>query len=295
MTALVKPLAGQNPILTEADRALGEPLRWLGKKRSPNASREPLAFDFRSSVSQCTKTGVTRMVGIALRRGREFDTAERVLNAALSLAGTNEEQSAALQELSLLHQQIGGRRTDKSKRFLSKARKALGEQPDPELQLNADFGVLSQTIVALKNRPWLLLKVPGLFRRYRRDIDVFRRETTDRKSAALHELLYYLYIGRFRFKVFGWLTRIITSLVDWIKMPFDIARATIGDSKDIHIHSRIDVLAYRAVALAHLGRCEDAKEDLPEIDRLIAIFNDGARTEHWKHQRLDIEIHCEKP
>jgi len=54
------------------------------------------------------------------------------------------------------------------------------------------------------------------------------------------------------------------------------------------------VLAYRAVELAHLKCCKEAKEDLPEIDRLIAIFNDGGRTEHWENQRRDIENHCKK-
>jgi hypothetical protein len=294
MTALIKPLASQNPILTEADRTFGEILLWLGKKRSPNPSSGPLTFDFQNSVSQCTKTGVTRMVGIALRRGGRFDAAEHVLNAALLLAKTNEEKSAALQELSLLHQQIGGRKTDKSREYLSKAQKALGEQSDPRLQLNADFGILSQTIVALKNRPWLLLRVPGLFHRYRRDIDVFQQETTDRESAALHDSLYHLYLGRFRFKVFGWLAKFITPLVDWIIDPFDIARSAIGEAKDIHIHSRIDVLAYRAVALAHLSRCEDAKEDVAEIDRLIAIFNDDARAKHWENQRRNIIVQCRK-
>jgi hypothetical protein len=134
-----------------------------------------------------------------------------------------------------------------------------------------------------------------LFHRYRRDIDLFQQEKTDRESTALHESLYHLYMGRFRFKVFGWLAKVLPSLVNWIMAPFDIARSTVVDAKDIHIHSRIDVLAYRAVALAHLSRCEDAEEDLSEIDRLIAIFNDGARTDHWKNQRRDIENHCEKP
>ena len=293
MSALVKPLAGQYPILTEADRAFGEILGWLGIKKKANSSREPLSFDFQNSVSKCTKTSATRMVGIALRRGGKFDTAERVLDTALSLAETNEEQSVTLQELSLLHQQIGGRKTDKSRKYLSKAQKALGDQPDPWQRLNADFGILSQSIVALKNRPWLLLKIPRLFRQYRQDIDLFRQEPTDRESAALHESLYHLYQGRLRFKVFGWLAKIIIpSLVSWIVTPFDIARLTIVDAKDINIHSRIDVLAYRSVALAHLDRCKDAKEDLAEIDRLIAIFNDGARTEHWQNQKREIMDQC---
>lgn len=294
MSELVKPLAVQNPILTDADRAFDEMLGWLGIERKPNRSREPLDFDFRNSVSKCTKTGVTRMVGIALRRGRKFDAAEQVLNAAFSLAKTNEEQSAALQELSLLHQQIGGRKTDKSRRYLSKARKTLENQPDPWQRLNADFGILSQSIVALKNRPWLLLRIPGLFRQYRQDIDLFRQETTDQETAALHESLYHLYQGRLRFKVFGFVavTKVLSPLINWIIAPFDIARSTIVSAKDISIHSRIDILAYRAVALAHLGRCDDAKAEMTEIERLIAIFNDGARTEHWGNQKREIEKLC---
>ena len=75
------------------------------------------------------------MVGIALRRGGRLDVAEHVLNVSLSLAETREEQSAVLEELSLLHQQIGGRRTDKSRKYLSRARETLGDQPDPWMQL----------------------------------------------------------------------------------------------------------------------------------------------------------------
>jgi NAD-dependent SIR2 family protein deacetylase len=292
MTDLIRPLASQYPILTDADRAFGGVLSSLGKKRKENPSRKPLAFDFQNSVSKCSMTGVTRMVGIALRRAGEFDIAEHVLNAALSLAGTNEEQSAALQELSLLHQQIGGRKTDKSRRYLSKARKALGSQPDPWLQLNTDFGILSQSIVALKNRPWLLLRIQGQFRQYRMDIELFRQETDDQETAALHEALYYLYQGRLRFKVFGWISKKSKQLSNWIIAPFDISRSVIVNAKDIHIHSKIDVLAYRIVALAYLGHCNDAKKDLLEIDRLIAIFNDGARTKYWQNQKKEIIAQC---
>ena len=290
MSSFIKPLASQNPILTEADRAFSEMLNWLNVKRNPNPHKDVLSFDFQQSVRQCTRTGVSRMVGIALRRGGRLDVAEHVLNVSLSLAETREEQSAVLEELSLLHQQIGGRRTDKSRKYLSRARETLGDQPDPWMQLNTDFGLLSQTIVALKNRPWLLLRVPALFRQYRQDIEFFRRNTTDMESAALHESLYHLYEGRLRFKVFGWLGNIIRPAAGWIRIPFDTAKLIIGDAKDIHIHSHIDVLAYRAVALASLHFCSDAKEDLLEIERLIAILNDDARTRHWEVQKKKIEM-----
>jgi hypothetical protein len=269
-------------------------LNWLDINRSPNPRKEVLSLDFRKSVSQCTKTGMARMVGIALRRGGKLDLAKRVLDVSLSLAETNAEQATALEELSLLHQQIGGRKTDRSRDYLSRARKALGDHPAPWLRLNADFGLLSQTIVALKNRPWLLLRVLGLFRQYKRDIELMRTETTDRETGALHQSLYYLYLGRLRFKVAGWLPKIIPPLAGWIRYPFDMARSTIVDARDIHLHSNIDVLAYRAIALAHLHYCEAAKEDLPEIDRLVAILNDNARTRHWAHQKQQIDIHCKK-
>jgi hypothetical protein len=290
MSTFVKPLASQHPILTEADRAFGEMLNGWGVKREPNPYKEPLSFDFNKSVSQCTKTGATRMVGIALRRGGKFEIAEHVLNISLSLAKTKEEQSAILEELSLLHQQIGGRRTGRSRKYLSRARKALGDQPDPWMQLNTDFGLLSQTIVALKNRPWLLLRLPVLFHQYRQDIEIFRQRTTDLESTALHESLFHLCQGRLRFKVFGWLAKIVHPFAGWIRRPFDTAKSIIKDAKDIHVHSHIDVLAYRAAALAYLRFCSAAKEDIPEIERLVAILNDDARTRHWDDQKRQIEL-----
>jgi hypothetical protein len=292
MPALAQPLAGQNPILTDADRAFGEMLTWLGISLDPNPYTEPLSFDFQRSVGLCTKTGVTRMVGIALRRGGKLDLAQRVLTTASSLAQTGEERSAALEELSLLHQQIGGRKTNVSRKYLASAREALGDHPDPWLQLNADFGLLSQTVVALKNQPWLLLRVPGLFRRYWRDIEFLERTTSDVESAALHKSLYHLYKGRLRFKVLGWLARMITPVAGWIKDPFDTARSMMEGAKDVHVHSRIDVLAYRAVALAHLRLCDAAADDLPEIERLIVVLNDDARTRHWENQKKQIDERC---
>ena len=65
-------------------------------------------------------------------------------------------------------------------------------------------------------------------------------------------------------------------------------------SMDIHIHSHIDVLAYRALALAYLRRCKEAQEDLNEIDRLIEVLNDDARTRYWNIQKQEIRERCEK-
>jgi len=175
---------------------------------------------------------------------------------------------------------------------LEQTREVLREQPDLHLKLNNDFGLLSMTIITLKSRPWLLLRVPGLFRRYQQDIETLRRDTTDKESVALHKSLLQLYSGRLRFKFFGWLGVIIRPLADWILHPFEIAHSTIDGAKDINLHSHIDVLAYRAMALAYFGRCLKAQEDIPEIYRLIAILNDDARTRHWAKQAQEIQRNC---
>jgi hypothetical protein len=148
------------------------------------------------------------------------------------------------------------------------------------------------SIVNIKSQPWLLLKIRGLFRKYRKSIETLRQQGMDHGSVALHEALFHLYQGRLRFKMLEWLAVFIRPLADWIIAPFDIARTRIDEAKDISLHSRIDVLAYRAAALAHLHRCQELENDIDEVTRLILIFADDARTRHWNKQREDIEHHC---
>ena len=92
----------------------------------------------------------------------------------------------------------------------------------------------------------------------------------DKESIALHGSLLKLYLGRLRFHLFGWLALSIRLLMDL--QSFNTARSTIEDAKDIHLHSRVDVLAYRAVVLAYLHRCREAREDLDEVDCLIKVL-----------------------
>lgn len=291
---LVRTYASDYPILTDADRAFGEFLHWAGIQSTPNPERQAESFDFTDATSKCMKTGLTRMVGITLRRAGKYEESEKVINAALELAETPGERNAALQELSLMRQQITGRETSQARKSLEQAREVLKEQPDLRLQLNNDFGLLSMTIITLRSRPWLLLKIPRLFRRYRQDIDTLQREAIDEESVALHKSLLQLYSGRLRFKLFGRLGIAIRPLGDWILRPFAVAHSTINDAKDIHLHSRIDVLAYRSIAMAYFGRCQEAQENVPEIHRLIVILNDDARTQHWKKQTEEIKRYCDQ-
>jgi hypothetical protein len=81
---------------------------------------------------------------------------------------------------------------------------------------------------------------------------------------------------RLRFKLWGWLGVLSHSVAAWILEPFDDARSRIRDAKDIHLYSQIDALTYRAVALAYMGRCRQAHEDVREIHRLITVLHDDA-------------------
>jgi tetratricopeptide (TPR) repeat protein len=266
----------------------------VGVQFVPNASKKKPPLDFSDALSHCSPSGAGRMVGIVLRRTGRYEIARIVLEEALSLSGTPEERSAALQELSLLQQQQSGKRTGLARALVDDARKALGKKPDPWLQLNTDFGLLSMTIISLNSRPWLLFKIPGLFRKYKQHIEFFRMETEDRESTALHESLFNLYKGRLRYKLFGWLGVIIPFLAQWILEPFDIANAKIVETKDIHLHSRIDVLAYRAIAYAKLRHCSEAMKEISEIDRLVEIFNNNSRAIHWENQKKEIISQCIK-
>ncbi len=291
-SSLISPYIENQPILTEADRAFGQMLEWVGISSSANPQREPVSFDFSEAIKACSPSGVTRMVGISLRRAGEFESAMKVLEETLNLSATAGERSAALQEISLLQQQIAGKKTDRSRTNLEKARNVLSEKPDPWLQANIDFGLLLMSVVSLQSRPWLLLKLSTLFRRYKQDINLLQDQTSDKESVALHKSLLQLYLGRLRFKLFGWIARVVNPIARWIIEPFNTARSTIDDAIDIHLHSRVDVLPYRAVAFAYLHRCQEAREDLEEVERLVQILKDNARMKHWQAQRSTIEKYC---
>lgn len=288
----IREYAGNQPIVTEGDRAFGEMLSWVGIQTTPNPLYNRLFFDFSQAIKSCSPSGVTRMVGITLRRAGKFEEAEKVLSVAATLALLPPEKSAAIQEMSLLVQQRNGSNTDHALQLLENARKDLSNVHDIHLQLNLDFGKLSMTIVALKRHPFKIIRIPGLFWKYREDIATLARESGDEKSIALHWSLLQLYRGRLRFAIWRLLGKRIPLVGNWILQPYNVAYSTIGKAKDIHLHSLVDVLAYRSIALAYLGHFKEATMDVPEIDRLVAILKDEKREVYWKQQKEEIEKCC---
>lgn len=289
----LRKFAGDRPVLTDADQFFGELLNWVGVHMDPNPNRQPVVPVWGKVLRQCSRSGLARFAGIVLRRADEFRMASSALLVAEGLAGSTEERAAAIQEIAQV-KWSRDRGLDKveARELVQIARDGLESSSDLLLALNADFGLLSMTILSIKSRPWLILSVPKLFRRYKLHIDQLKDEPVFKKSLALHESLMYLYLGRLRFELFGGLGVVVKPVADWILRPFNVARSVIGDARDIHIHSRIDVLSYRAVAMAWFGRCDDIREDIQETDRLTEILKDEARAMHWEHQRREVEQRC---
>ncbi len=286
-------LAEDNPVLTEADAFFAELLEWVGSSRVRNPKREALEPDFEASVSSCSPSGLARFVGIALRRGGEYGLASQALEVARDLASTPGERSAAIQEIALLTSVSKGERARADVvRLVYKAAHELDASPNLLLALNASFGLLSNTIVLARTRPWVLIRLPRLVRQYRRHIDKLRSESSSPLSVALHQALLHLYLGRLRLGSFGWLGAIWGRVGRWIIQPFDVARSEIDNAGDIHVHSRIDVLSYRALAMARLRKCGHALRDVPEIERLVKVLGDEARTRHWQEQKHELGQRC---
>lgn len=288
----IREYAGNQPIISEGDRFFGELLSLVGIQTAPNPLCSCLSFDFSDAIKSCSSSGVTRMVGITLRRAGKFEEAKKILNVAVNLALLPQEKSAAIQEMALLTQQRNGSNTDYALQLLKNARKDLLNVHDIHLQLNLDFGKLSMTIIALKKHPMKFIRIPGLFWKYRVDIDTLVQESGDEESIALHRSLLHLYKGRLRLAIWGWLGMRIPLVGSWILKPYNVAYSTIGRAKDIHLHSSMDVLAYRSVALAFLGYSNEAIMTVTEVDRLVAILKDEKRGEYWERQKEEIMKRC---
>ncbi len=285
----LRGIAGAQPLVTDADRLFAEMGRWLGfeidqvisEQKIVPASSPPIVQKFSQSLDICTDTGLARFIGIGLRHAREFEAAQEILEVSQKLAKSPGESSAALQELSLTFWAQGrGSNQQKARTLLKRTHSEFGQ---------ASFGMLSMTVVASRRKPWLLLQLPHLFREYALYIDELRVAAYDlqgRRSVALHEALFHLYLGKLRLQLISWMGPLARPLASCVLKPLEIARTRIDDAGDIHIHSRIDVLSGRSLALARFGLCEEAWRDIPEVKRLCRILADAPRSKHFLERQL---------
>ena len=294
----LRKIADTHPLITDADRLFAEMGRWLGWGIDPaiNEQQEiPLASpsmipQFSQSLDICTRTYLARFVGTALRHAREFEAALEILEVAHTLAKSPGESSAALSEKSLTLWAQGHDSQQQARTLLKRTHSKYRQ---------ASFGMLSMTVVASRRRPWLLLRLPHLFRGYALYIDELRASAYNlqgERRVALHEALFHLYLGKLRLQLVSWIGSLARPLASWVLEPFNIARARIDDAGDIHIHSRIDVLSGRSLALARFGFCEEAWRDIPEVKRLCGILADQPRTKHFFENQLPkLEQMCTPP
>jgi hypothetical protein len=243
-------------------------------------------------TTACTPSGMARFVGIQLRRADRTEEALLVLDRAASLA--EKEMNSAREEAALV---LWARNAhDDQQRAREVVRHVAGRThasgpAEPQVP-TATFGLLSMTIVLARARPWLLLRVPGLLRRYERSIDDLRARGGDPVDVALHTALLELYRGRVRMTLISrrrWGSR---RLAAWALSPYLVARDVIDGAGSRSLHSRFDVLAGLAVAAARVGECRIARADLDELRRLDPLLSDLARRAVWARQSAEIERRC---
>lgn len=304
----LREIASTHPLITDADRLFAELGRWLGfgidqainEQQRMRVPSPPGEHKFSQPLGMCNLTYLARFVGTALRQAKEFEPALEILEVAHQLAKSPAEFAAATQEASLvLWAQGGESNQQKARTLLQRAQSELEQAEDIMTQLNVDFGQLSMKVVGSRRKPWLLLQLPHLFGEYAKDIEKFKVAAFDeqsRRKLALHEALFQLYLGKLRLQLVSWMGSIASPLASWVLKPLEIARARIDEAGDVHLHSRIDMLSGRSLALARFGFCEEAWKDIPEAKRLCGILADQARTKHFFEGQLpQLEQMCPSP
>ena len=288
-------LSMQNPLVTEANRlfegvlgtkALAQQPRRI-QKRYPVSPGETL----RELAADMPPASAARFLGIVARRAGRLGLATRLESAATHLAEDRSQWAAAVQEGAHVSWQEGQRQ--RAARDVARASAELRYTDDISMRLTADFGALSMAVVNLRSEPTVALRLRSLCRQYRSDIELLEEAGGEPREIHLHKALYHLYRGRLR----GFLTMFAGSFLSrlmesYVLSEFDAANHHIEQTGDIHPHARVDVLSYRALALARFHRCVHAWHDLTEAERLSLTLRDDARAEHLQKQKLRLAELC---
>lgn len=302
----VRWLAERHPIRTDAEVMCSGLLRLLGIQVAPSAAGVAVSPDFAAAMNTCSPSGVLRFAGIVLRRARKFPEAVESLRAADLAAQTDGERAATRQELAHLYWTRGARNHCDALQIMREIATTVRSADDLDLRTTHQFGYYSMAVNELLD--WLegppadvtdealnqrLAEVDRVAQDYDRYITQWQEHAVDQRPIALHRALLSLFAGRLRLGVFEVRPDTGPFDQDQVVAPFLSARRLIDNAGDIHIHSRIDVLSYTALALAHFGRCMEAWRDVAEIERLCDVLSDQARVEHWSQvQRPKLEHLC---
>jgi hypothetical protein len=289
-------VASESPLVSEANQLFGDLHAHIGAPSSsslrgagvpsvaPQQALQDVALDM-------PPTAAARFLGIVCRRGGDLELARRFESAATELAEDRIQWAAGVQEQAHVLWQRG--EYERAGGDVARVTRELRGTPDVAARLTADFGDLSMTVVNLRTHPSGALRLFSLFRRYRRDIDALAKKSGETQEVHLHRALYHLYSARLRLRLAWSFGRpVIGVLRSHILSEFDTAKHHIGLAEAIHVHSTVDVLSYRALALARFGRCDDAWVDFVEAERLADALGDAARREHLRRQRERLEDLC---
>lgn len=296
VSADLSQLASENPIVIEANRlfqGLQDLLQMEIQMGRTSAQRAAATLEqaMTGIAAGMPPTGVARFLGICSRRAAEFELAKALFYRAEELGVDPPHRVAAIQERAHVFWQTGER--GRALEELATASAELQGTADLGMRLAVDFGELSMTIGHLKFAPSVARRLPSLLRRYRKDITAFEEAHGEPTQLALHTALYHLYMGRlldFLASFLGPLAR--GPISSYVLRQFDQAKYHIDRAEDIHLHSKVDVLAYAALALARFGQCDEAWRDFAEAERLASSLQDRARNEHLRQQVLRLETLC---
>lgn len=298
-SAELAPIASAHGLLiSDATKLLKTVIRESLQRQPTMESRQPLldAHPIDDLGDLIDPSSLARFLGIAMRRAGHHGLAKRLFIMAESEAKDPAKKAAALQERAHLLFRAGA--IGGVLELLTLASKELDQTDDLHMRHNANFGTVSMSVVYLRKAPRrkvprIAMRLPRLFAQYRRNIDLLELQGTDHPSVALHRALYELYLGRLVYGVarkLGPLRR--TPLAQVVLQPFNRAKSYIQETEDIHLHSKVDVLSYRAVALAWAGYCQEAVAELREAERLSNRLSDEARKEHLVEQWKELEQWC---
>lgn len=292
---VLRPLASSKPILSDADALFGEFFRRIGNPESPNPKRHRMNLELEAVVNQCSTSGLARFVGITARNGRKFELSSTALKIAEDTAETPNEEAAALMEYALLQIERDEQNVDRKEviAIIKEAGNSLQGTDDRLLKLNVAYGLASNAMQLVRGNlgwiaGWLIY-----FWDYRRQLQAaVLAEVDSPESLALHKAHLLHMRGEMRLHCFSRLARKHKKIADWILEPFTAASRNVDNAEDIHIHSKIDMLASEALARARLGRREQLEGQIMEINRLTAIHGNLSLKQEWEKKQYKIKHLC---
>lgn len=290
-------VANDNPLVTEANHLftrLQDRMQVVIDTASQQRTGGPLLPEevFHNIASDMPCSAAARFLGTVCRRAAQLELAAHLDSVATDLAVDRSQWATALQAGAHVLWLKGQRQ--KAAAQVARVSDELRPTADLSGRLTADFGELSMAVVKLRSQPAAGLRLYGLFRRYRDDIAALEKAGGDPREIHLHRALYHLWVGRLRAFLTGFLGKSLRRRVSpYVLGELDKARHHMNKAGTKHVDAKVDLLSYRALALASLRHCAEARREFAEAERLAGTVRDDARTKRLQRQRRALEALCQ--